>query len=84
MTLAPAGLATLLRDRQTHLTSQLKGTTDFMPPGARAGGALPGTPRCQSVGLRCQPGNLARRAGRQQARGPPYLLVSAPLPRGPA
>ncbi|KAL4430886.1 hypothetical protein ABPG75_006142 [Micractinium tetrahymenae] len=30
--LSDFGLTTLLRDQQTHNTSQLKGTTDFMPP----------------------------------------------------
>lgn len=29
----PAGLSTVLAARQTHRTSQMKGTVDFMPPG---------------------------------------------------
>lgn len=36
--LSDFGLATALADRQTHSTSQLKGTVDFMPPGGWTGG----------------------------------------------
>lgn len=64
-----AGLATLLHDRQTHQTSQLKGTTDFMPPGgcrccALAGGRGTGALLWAAADAALLAGGCQRRAWR--------------------